>query len=649
MELYTLNNVNLSAAQTSTSTQEKISVDPLAQSFTIDTPGGAFLTSLNLYFSAKDSTIPVSIDIRVVEDGVPTGVIVPFSSVTVAASAVNVSTDASIATKFTFPSPVFLLDGTSYCFVVNANSYAYKIWTARTGAADITRYPFSVIKQPYSGSLFRSQNTGVWSPDTTKDIKFDINRAEFDASGTIVLNEAGVDTTISPSLPVFNAQLDPNPFETYVTALNVTSYTTPASPGSPGYKIVTATLGTGTTASLGIAVNSRITIAGAYDEFATPVESLLNYTWTVTGITTNTFTFDTSESGAVLAAGLTLNTARIGHAYLGSTVVRVHHQNHGFCYEDVSEVTFSDVLPDTTANLCNGIPVAALNDTFTIKTIEQDSYTIEVLAADASASAGRTGGNSVRASENRIFDTIQPNVQSLTFQNTATNWAIKAYKAKSLAGSEGSTYSVDTEYTNVVLNQKTDMDHPRVIRTDIVGDKSFTLRGQLSTENRALSPVIDLNRSSLITFANRIDNPTNVVTAGYNYVHDYQPETTAAGSSALAKYITKKIDLNTPAAALRAFVFANRPSGSAISVYYKVLPKGSDKNFDLDIGWTAASPITEIPVTDDTNSYFEAEYAIEEADLSNREFTSFAFKVVFTSTNSCAVPTIKNFRAIAVT
>ena len=54
-------------------------------------------------------------------------------------------------------------------------------------------------------------------------------------------------------------------------------------------------------------------------------------------------------------------------------------------------------------------------------------------------------------------------------------------------------------------------------------------------------------------------------------------------------------------------------------------------------------------VSDDPNYFFEAEYAVDEGDLSYVEFTSFAFKVVFTSTNSSAVSVLKNFRAIAVT
>jgi ABC-type oligopeptide transport system ATPase subunit len=41
-----------------------------------------------------------------------------------------------------------------------------------------------IDKQPYIGSLFKSQNASTWEPDQNKDLKFVIRRAVFEASGT---------------------------------------------------------------------------------------------------------------------------------------------------------------------------------------------------------------------------------------------------------------------------------------------------------------------------------------------------------------------------------------------------------------------------------------------------------------------------------
>jgi hypothetical protein len=160
--------------------------------------------------------------------------------------------------------------------------------------------------------------------------------------------------------------------------------------------------------------------------------------------------------------------------------------------------------------------------------------------------------------------------------------------------------------------------------------------------------VIDLERLSLVTVANRIDNPSSSILTDYNLVDNFVAETEATGGSALAKYITRKIELSTPAEALKIYFLANRPGGSDIQVYYKILENASDSNFD-DIGWTLTTPTVAIPITDNPIDYTDIEYDIDETELSDKIFTAFAVKIVFTSNNSSAVPTLRDFRAIAVT
>jgi hypothetical protein len=192
------------------------------------------------------------------------------------------------------------------------------------------------------------------------------------------------------------------------------------------------------------------------------------------------------------------------------------------------------------------------------------------------------------------------------------------------------------------------MDYPRVVRSDYGSNKSFFLKGDFSTANTALSPVIDLNRTSLVAINNRIDNPASVAATGYNVVQNYKAETAASGSSALSKYITRRIDLNDPASALRAYISINRSAGTNVLVYYKVLPKGSDANFD-ELTWSLVNPVTSIPTSSNPDDYTEIEYDVTETDLGDVQFTSFAYKIVFTSTNSSVVPSLRDFRAIAVT
>ena len=620
-----MSNVYLSSTQTSSVAQTVAEAFPLAQTFVIDTPGGAFVTSIDLFFESKDENLPITVQLRSVENGVPSAIVIPFSTVTVPAASVNVSPAAATATKFTFEAPIYLMDNAEYCFEITANSHAYKIWAADIGGYDVTNPSFSITKQPYSGVMFKSQNASAWTPELTKDIKFTLRRANFATSGIVVLNESSIP-------PV---TLDADPLETYTTELGVT---TASSAGYiAGTSVITATL----PSNSGLAVNDRITISGAEGT----QEVGLNGSWLITEIPVGGTTFKFAVTNSVAAGTYPSSGTSLGLIVKGSKTIRVYHKDHGHVVAN-SEV----VIAGLTAEV-NGIPYSYVNGTHAVTAVEQDSYTFEISSASyAATTAGRAGGLTVTATENRVFDVLYPNVQQLTFQGANTDWYMRTANGKSLAGDAINLYTVG-EYTQIPTNSNVNMTSPKVIRYDPSnpGTKSFYLKGMMSTNNTAISPVIDLNRASVITINNRIDNPASVAASGYNAVQNYQDETTANGSSALSKYITRRIDLNNPAAALRMFVSVNRPSGSNIEVYYKVLTTdNTDANFD-SLSWNLVAPLTPLPTSTNPDEYTEIEYDVTETDLGSKFFTAFAVKIVFFSTNSSAIPSCHDFRAIAVT
>jgi len=162
--------------------------DPLAQTFFVDSKDGLMLTSVDLFFSSKDTNTPVQVQIRTIVNGYPSQTIVPFGQVFVDAADVNTSTDASEATNFKFPSPVFLKENTEYSFVVKSNSPNYTVYVARMGQRTLDDSRL-ISKQPVFGGLFKSQNGRTWTPDQNEDIKFTLNRASFTTgtAGTIHL------------------------------------------------------------------------------------------------------------------------------------------------------------------------------------------------------------------------------------------------------------------------------------------------------------------------------------------------------------------------------------------------------------------------------------------------------------------------------
>ena len=161
--------------------------DPLSQSFLVDDATGIFLTSCDVFFSSKDDgDLPVTIQLRTMEGGVPTRKVIPFSEVSLNPSQVNTSNDSSIATTFTFKSPIYLEGGISYCVVLLSDSAKYGAYISRVGEVDLQTQSF-VSNQPYLGSLFKSQNGSTWEPSQWEDLKFTLYRADFITQGSLEL------------------------------------------------------------------------------------------------------------------------------------------------------------------------------------------------------------------------------------------------------------------------------------------------------------------------------------------------------------------------------------------------------------------------------------------------------------------------------
>ncbi len=174
--------------------------DPLAQSFYVTDDTGVFLTSVEVYFQTKDESLPVTLQIRPIAAGVPSNVVVPFSEVTLTPKDVNVSTDGSVPTKFTFPSPVYLngpiqqeirqapigsRQTSEYSVVLLSGSPNYRVFVAELGQNDILEPNVKLTQQPTLGSLFKSQNGSTWTPSQLEDLKYKLYRANFNAEGLV--------------------------------------------------------------------------------------------------------------------------------------------------------------------------------------------------------------------------------------------------------------------------------------------------------------------------------------------------------------------------------------------------------------------------------------------------------------------------------
>lgn len=158
--------------------------DPLAQSFLVDDESGVFLTRCDVFFRSKDDMdVPVTFQLRTMQNGFPTQKVIPFSEIVLDPSQVNISGDGSVATSISFKAPVYLEGGKEYAICLASNSTKYSVYISRIGENDLLTQSF-ISNQPYLGSLFKSQNASTWEASQWEDLKFTLYRADFIESGT---------------------------------------------------------------------------------------------------------------------------------------------------------------------------------------------------------------------------------------------------------------------------------------------------------------------------------------------------------------------------------------------------------------------------------------------------------------------------------
>lgn len=94
----------------------------------------------------------------------------------------GISTDlqkGSIPTRFNFEYPVYLQNESEYSLAIETDSNEYSLWAS--SLAEISSVDGqSTNPNPSLGSVYKSQNTDIWTEDLLEDIKFTLYRAEFD-------------------------------------------------------------------------------------------------------------------------------------------------------------------------------------------------------------------------------------------------------------------------------------------------------------------------------------------------------------------------------------------------------------------------------------------------------------------------------------
>jgi hypothetical protein len=576
--------------------------DPLAQSFVIDDIGGIFVTSLDIFFATKSTTIPVRAEIRNMINGYPGTVILPFAQKYLNPSSVNTSADASVATTFTFDSPVYLQEGTEYCIVLYSDSNDYQIYVARLGDTVIGS-DRTVSKQPATGVLFKSANNRTWSPEQMEDIKFNLKKAVF------TINSSATVTLANKTLP--SKTLGTNPIRTFKNTGLI--------------RVFHKNHGMHST-------NDNVTISGvAAGTYNGITSAQINGTYTsISNITLDSY--DLTTAGTATVSG------NVG----GTTVAATQNRLFDVMQLQMGVLTLPLTTLTTSIRTTTGKSVNGSETPFSLQSL--------------------SNAQSVVLNDNIFFS--EPRLVASDINQTNEMSGSKSLFTNITISTSNKNVSpvIDVKRINAFAISNR-LNNPTVSSTDtFTGDNSttsFTLSGTptsvhlLSVKKNGLrlQPVDDFTiAGTTLTLLSTPASNSKIVAKITNTVN-YEDDIAIEGGSSAGVYITKKVSLANVSTALDIRVAASVRTGSSIKAFFRVtggeetrriedlefIPFNTDGSSD-----TTVDPSTgDVVLDNDFKDYKFSQNAIP-------DFNAFQIKIVFRGTNSALPARIKDFRALAL-
>lgn len=601
--------------------------DPLAQTFLVQSTGGAFLSKVDLFFANKDANVPVSIEIREVVNGYPGKRILPFSKVTKNAADVNLSTNVvmvddveypsfDVATTFEFPSPVYVQNNNEYALVIQSDSNAYKVWISQMGD-QIPGSSRTISEQPYAGVLFKSQNASTWTADQSQDLKFTIYRAKFTKN---VLSNLEF---VNDVLPLDTLEIDP--FETKSGSSLVRVWHENHGM-TAGDRVVLSN-------SVTTSVNG-ITYANLYGSKVISNVDLDSYTITAGA----NATMSGYGGGATVKA-----TKNIQYDVLQPQVQAQSFSDTSIKYK-IKTLSGKSVDGNQSANVMStefSEILANENNTF---------YSPRMIASETNETLNNGGAKSLEFSieMNTTNDALSPMIDTHRTSMIAISNKINA---PTESQTNVSPLDTNTLYTGLNFNflgyeiKSTNTAVKALMSTVVVGTY-ITIAGATTAGNNGTYLVTSVTDGSIT-----VVRPTATAFATENSVAGtsistralFFDEITPIGSSSVSKYVSKTINLATPSTFLRVRLAGNIPAEADVLVYYKTSSAGSVSDFSTT-NWVLMSPDSSVPKIEFGDSTF---YDIDYSKDNLVPFDAVAVKLVMKSTNSATIPRIKDLRIIA--
>lgn len=594
--------------------------DPLAQSFFVtldDLTSGAYVNKIDLFFSKKDSSLPITLQIRKMENGFPTTEVI--ASKTLAPASINTSSTGATATSFTFDNLVFLSNREEYAFVAipGGNSDQYQVWVAEMGGDDVLLPNTKITKQTATGVLFSSANDSTWRQFQSEDMKYTIHCAKFTKStGTVYIEQKDLDyLTID--------ELDSN----FVIGEKVIAESVLTFANNQ-----TVTVGQ-TLKSKHSANNNSVEHPGYANGV---IREVVGYNATTDRVTVKVDPFGTFS---------TTSTGNTNNLYVGTTWV-----GNTTAY---------------TANTAQG-DVSFYYGVAGLMHLEESAggYSNGYIRGQSSGASAR-----ITSVDNLVMNTLVPKIPQITHANTSANWSVRTASTTGTISPTYKSIQLSTENTFFDSEKKIFSKSNEGALSAVTGSKkTFVLKGSLSTTDDYVSPQVDLSRANMLTVENIINNVTT----------NEQKTIGDANSRYISKPVT--LEDGQDAEDMTIFMDAFKPQGSEISVYARLMNAEDgetleDKDFTLMTQVTSSNTFSsgidgtdikefEFGFSANTNGQNFLASANNHARLNSANsnvvayrgtdgsvyhtYKTFALKIVMTATGTHITPKVENIRAIAL-
>lgn len=234
--------------------------------------------------------------------------------------------------------------------------------------------------------------------------------------------------------------------------------------------------------------------------------------------------FDITQNAAVVLTNKELIDKTLPanslYAIQGSNVVRVYQVNHGFQVGD--KVTLAKVLKGPFTSIIGdylsmGYDANAVEADYIVTTKDYDYYTIEVKNSSGvainAAYTGLFGGADATTTYHVQYSTLMPQFDILDFDATDYRINLRGTYGETSQTSENAPYSL-TEYFPVYNNQNTHFIEPMLVASGdneelyLGSEQSFEVTVNMSSFNTRLSPMLTLDRASVVCVRNKINSPT---------------------------------------------------------------------------------------------------------------------------------------------